>query len=176
MNSPSQVIIRVDREDIGARVNTTLGGGEVPSSRPRRIVARRGHRLLFLDIDEVWAVEAQDRLTFVHTEWGKFDLDVSLAAIQLPFAQNLARVHRNWVVNLTWVKELESRGGESQIFVGADVSGKSHGLHIPVARERAADVRSMLLAGTVGLRRRADDVAPRGAHAGSDESSKVYEY
>jgi DNA-binding LytR/AlgR family response regulator len=168
MTSPSQVIIHVDRENLAARVSTTTGGGDVASSRSRRIVARRGHRLVFLDIDEVWAVEAQDRLAFVHTAWGKFDLDVSLSAIQLSFARDLVRIHRNWVVNLTWVKELESRGGESQIFVGADVSGNGHGLHIPLARERAADVRSMLLAGTVGLRRR--------AHEGSDESSKVSEY
>ena len=145
--------MRIAHGNDGLGVSTTPDGGEVPSTRPRRIVGRRGHRLVFLDIDEVLAVEAQDRLTFLHTVWGKFDLDVSLAAIQLSFARDLARVHRNWLVNLAWIKELESRGGESQLFIGADFSGKSHGLHVPVARERAADVRSMLLTGTVGLRR-----------------------
>jgi len=123
--------MHIAHESLGLQVSTTPGGGEVPSSRPRRIVGRRGHRLVFLDIDEVWAVEAQDRLTFVHAGWGRFDLDVSLAAIQLSFARDLVRVHRNWLVNLAWVKELESRGGESQLF------------------------RATLLAGTAGLRRKA---------------------
>ena len=104
----------------------------------------------------------------MHTVWGKFDLDVSLAAIQLSFARDLVRVHRNWLVNLAWIKELESRGGESQLFIGADVSGKNHGLHVPVARERAANVRSMLLAGTVGLRRTADGVTPPRGLKGGD--------
>jgi DNA-binding LytR/AlgR family response regulator len=156
-------------ENTGPRVSTTPDGGELPSSRPRRIVGRRGHRLVFLDIDEVWAVEAQDRLTFVHAVWGRFDLDVSLAAIQLSFARDLVRVHRNWLVNLAWVKELESRGGESHLFVGTGVSGKSEGLHVPVARERAAAVRATLLVGTAGLRRKADGVTPPGVLEQSED-------
>jgi DNA-binding LytR/AlgR family response regulator len=160
----------IAQENIDFQVRTAPGVGEIPPSRPRRIVGRRRHRLVFLEIDEVWAGEAQDRLTFVHTAWGKFDLEVSLAALQLSFARDLVRVHRNWVVNLAWVKELESHGGESHLFIGADVSGKSHGLQVPVARERAVEVRSMLLAGTVGLRRKADGViAPSGVLEGSDD-------
>src|SRR5271170_457047 len=75
--------MHIAHENIGLRVSAAPGDAEVPPSRPRRIVGRRGHRLVFLDIDEVWAIEAQDRLTFVHAVWGRFDLDVSLAAIQL---------------------------------------------------------------------------------------------
>jgi len=154
--------MHIAHENIGLRVSAAPGDAEVPPSRPRRIVGRRGHRLVFLDIDEVWAIEAQDRLTFVHAVWGRFDLDVSLAAIQLSFARDLVRVHRNWLVNMAWVKELESRGGESQLFIGTGVSGKSDGLHVPVARERAAGVRATLLEGTAGLRRKADGVTPPG--------------
>src|SRR5437868_6522225 len=48
---------------------------------PSKIVARRKKGLVFLRPDEVWAFEAADRLTFVHTPRGKFDLDLSLSAI-----------------------------------------------------------------------------------------------
>ena len=49
---------------------------------PRRVVARRKKSLVFLDPDSIWAFEAADRLTFVHSPEGRFDIDLSLAAIE----------------------------------------------------------------------------------------------
>ncbi len=40
-----------------------------------RIVARRKRSLVFLEPHEIWAFEAADRLTFVHTMHGTFDID-----------------------------------------------------------------------------------------------------
>jgi DNA-binding LytR/AlgR family response regulator len=124
--------------------------------------------MVFLDLEEVWAIEAADRLTYVHSARGRYDLDLSLAAMQLAFARDLVRVHRNWVVNLAAVRELQSREGESQLSVGPGVAGKNHGLHVPVARERAADVRAILLADSVGLRRKADGAAHPAVREGGD--------
>src|SRR5438094_10674274 len=45
----------------------------------RRVVARRKKSLVFLDPEKIWAFEAADRLTFVHSAEGKFDIDLSLA-------------------------------------------------------------------------------------------------
>jgi DNA-binding LytR/AlgR family response regulator len=60
----------------------------------RRVVARLKNSLVFLDPEQVWAFEAADRLTFVHTPEGKFDIDLSLAAIEASFGRALFRVHR----------------------------------------------------------------------------------
>lgn len=46
---------------------------------PLRIVARRGRSLVFLERDQVWAFEAADRMTSVHTPHGTFDLALSLS-------------------------------------------------------------------------------------------------
>ena len=46
-----------------------------------RIVARR----VFSDRDEVWAFEAADRLTRIHTAQGVFDIDLSLTACKPRF-------------------------------------------------------------------------------------------
>jgi DNA-binding LytR/AlgR family response regulator len=120
---------------------------------PVRIVARRKKNLVFLAPEEIWAFEAADRLTFVHTAHGRFDLDLSLAAIEISLGRALTRVHRNWLVNAAFIKELERDGTETRLFVGTSLANASSGLHVPVARERAQQIKDMLLANTTGLRR-----------------------
>ena len=129
-------------------------GAERPSvAGPARIVARRKRNLVFLEFHEIWAFEAADRLTFVHTTHGTFDIDLSLAAVESSFGRAFVRVHRNWLVNATHIKELERDGHETKLFVGAGVGDAAKGVRVPVARERAAAVRDMLLANATGLRR-----------------------
>jgi two-component system response regulator LytT len=129
--------------------------GPVLAPSPKRIVARRRKSLVFLEPDEVWAFEATDRLTFVHSRHGKFDLDLSLASIEEAFGSLFTRVHRSWLVNAGCVRELERDAGETRLFVGAGVadSGAESGIHVPVARERAQSIRELLLTNATGLRR-----------------------
>jgi two-component system, LytTR family, response regulator LytT len=135
-----------------------------PPPPPLRIVARRGRGLVFLDPSEVWAFEAADRLTSVHTAHGTFDVDLSLSAIETSLGRSFARVHRNWLVNATHIKRLDRDGSETTIFVGVGLSpseaassdrssAPNSGLTVPVARERAQGVREMLLSNAMGVRR-----------------------
>ncbi|MGH7326765.1 MAG: LytTR family DNA-binding domain-containing protein, partial [Polyangiaceae bacterium] len=127
--------------------------GAARVSSPPRIVARRKRSLVFLEPAEIWAFEAADRLTCVHTVHGTFDLDLSLAAVESSFGRTFLRVHRNWLVNAQHIKELERDGHETHLFVGAGVGEDARGVRAPVARERAAAVREMLLANVTGIRR-----------------------
>lgn len=124
-----------------------------PLNEPGRIVARRRRSLVFLDSHEIWAFEAADRLTFVHTTHGKFDLDLSLAAVESSFGRTFMRVHRNWLVSAAHIKELHRDGHETTLFVGAGVTEGGIGVTVPVARERTALVRETLLTNVTGLRR-----------------------
>ncbi len=126
-----------------------------PRTLPARIVARRKRSLVFVEPDEIWAFEASDRLTFVHTPHGRFDLDLSLAAIEASFGRAFLRVHRSWLVNRRYVKELDRDGSETWLFVGAELGDGARGVRVPVARERAQSVRDLLLEDTAGLRRQA---------------------
>lgn len=90
------------------------------AQRPRRVVARRKKSLVFLDPQTIWAFEAADRLTYVHAPEGRFDIDLSLAAIEASFGRALFRVHWNWLVNLTCVKELDRDSGGAIVTVGRD--------------------------------------------------------
>ena len=134
-----------------------------PPPPPLRIVARRGRGLVFLDPSEVWAFEAADRLTSVHTAHGTFDVDLSLSAIEASLGRSFARVHRNWLVNASHIKRLDRDGSETTIFVGVALTpdegtgerggSSNNGLTVPVARERAQGVREMLLSNAMGVRR-----------------------
>jgi two-component system, LytTR family, response regulator LytT len=125
---------------------------EVPQASSR-IVARRKRSLVFLELREIWAFETADRLTYVHTEHGVFDVDLSLTAIEASFGRAFTRVHRRWLVNASQIKELERDGDETRLFVGPALSDGSQGVRVPVARERAVAVRNALLANATGLRR-----------------------
>jgi two-component system response regulator LytT len=135
------------------RLHERRADARVHSGGPARIVARRKRGLVFLEPHEIWAFEAADRLTFVHAQHGVFDIDLSLAAVEASFGRAFVRVHRNWLVSAAHIKELERDGHETKLFVGSGVAEAGRGVRVPVARERSAAVREMLLANTTGLRR-----------------------
>lgn len=120
----------------------------------RRIVARRGKSIVFLELHEVWAFEAADRLTTVHTAGGVLDIDLTLASIEASFGRALVRVHRNWLVNSDHIKELEREGHDTRLFVGTGTLEGRRGVFVPVARDRAQSIRDFLLSDTTGLRQR----------------------
>ena len=120
---------------------------------PSRIVARDRKRLLFLRPEEVWAFESEARLTFVHTRAGRYDLDLSLSAIEASVGAGFLRVHRSWLVHLDHVRGLDREEGESSLLVGDELDGPHRPLIVPVARERAQVVREHLLASATGLRK-----------------------
>jgi len=119
----------------------------------RRVVARRKRGLVFLDPEQIWAFEASDRLTFVHTSEGKFDVDLSLAAIEASLGRSLFRVHRNWLVSLAHVKELDRDVGGALVTVGVGLGSEGESIRVPVSQDRAKALRDVLLDNATGLRR-----------------------
>ncbi|MCY1036660.1 LytTR family DNA-binding domain-containing protein [Corallococcus sp. BB11-1] len=117
-----------------------------------RIVARQHRSLVFIELDSVFAFEADDRLTYVHAVEGKFDFDLPLSAIETTFGESIVRVHRNWLVNLALVRQIERGDGETTLLIGSRTSNVPP-LRVPVARDRAARVRELLLANAAGVRR-----------------------
>ncbi len=106
----------------------------------------------FLRLDEVWAFESAERLAYVHTGRGRFEIDLSLSAVEASVGRTFLRAHRSWLVNVLHVKELEGYGSEMELFVGAE--GEQTGVRIPVSRDRAQVVREALLSRTMGIRPR----------------------
>ena len=120
---------------------------------PTRIVARKKRALVFLRLADVWAFESAERLAYVHTARGRFEVDLSLSAIEASIGRAFLRVHRSWLVNADQVNELEGYGGDTELLVGSPATDEG-GVRIPVARDRAPAVRDALLAWATGLRPR----------------------
>lgn len=142
---------------LASRVAESLGRvrAQRPAARaervPARIVARKGKGLVFLEAGEAWAFEAEGRLCHVHAADGRFDVDLSLAALEALLGDAFLRVHRNWLVSLAHVRQLDRDDGEATLVLGEPKSPRA--LRVVVARDRVASVRERLLVATVGLRR-----------------------
>ncbi len=145
---------------VGARVAESLARADArrprrpasPSARlPARVVARKGRSLVFLEPTEAWGFEAEGRLCYVHAADGRFDVDLSLAALEAVLGDRFLRVHRNWLVSLAHVKQLEREDGEAALVLGE--AGSSRSLRVGIARDRLTAVRERLLDATIGLRR-----------------------
>ena len=111
---------------------------------PARLLARTASGLVLMAVEGARAFEAADRLTYVHHDDGRFLVDPSLASLEQQLGARVLRCHRNWLVAPAHVKRLERRAGELVLVVGDT-------LVVPVARDRAADVRQALVAGTIGI-------------------------
>lgn len=112
----------------------------------RRLVARDGQRLVFLDMDGLVAFQAAERVTYLHHAEGVFAIDLSLAALAASLGDRVLRVHRSWLVDPSRVDGLLREDGELVLQLGPD-------LRVPVSRDRARDVRRHLLANAVGVTR-----------------------
>ncbi|MDX2009215.1 MAG: LytTR family DNA-binding domain-containing protein [Myxococcaceae bacterium] len=132
-----------------ARFKARVPPRSEPARRPARIAARKGKRIVFLEANEVWAFEAEGRLCFVHAAEGRLDVDLSLTSLEAVLGSAFLRVHRNWLVAVDEVRGILRDGGETTLSVG----DAEPPLSVPVARDRAGQVRERLLDSAVGLRR-----------------------
>jgi two-component system LytT family response regulator len=105
-----------------------------------RIPCRTGDRVEFIDVATVSHFYADDKLTFAATGVKSYAFDMSIAELEekLPPRQ-WVRIHRSILVNVDAVKELRSWFGRKLLIKLKD--GKTE---LPVARERAAGVKSKL--------------------------------
>jgi LytTr DNA-binding domain len=140
-------------------------GRQAHATASVRVVARAKHSLVILDLDEVWAFEAKDRLCFVHAVSGKFDIDISLLEVASSSGATFIRVHRNWLANITKIRTFAT-GSRPYLWIGNWACADNQGIRAPVSRAHAMALRERLLAGSVGLRRN-----PRRANNPAQETS-----
>jgi two-component system, LytTR family, response regulator LytT len=117
------------------------------AASPPRVVARQGRNIVFLRAPEVLAFEAAEGVSYVYTDAGKFEIDLSLAALGASLGDDFLRVHRNWLVGVAAVRTLERETGDTRLLVG------SSSLAVPVARDRIVHVREALVESAIGLRK-----------------------
>ena len=114
--------------------------GEGPgtaASRPGRISARSGPRVLLLDPDEIVWFEADDALVFARTAAGRFLVERTLAELERQLDGRFFRAHRSRLVNLGRIAEIRpaDAGAYTIVCPGAGT--------VPLSRRRARQLREI---------------------------------
>jgi DNA-binding LytR/AlgR family response regulator len=113
-----------------------------PRAQPRRLVAMRDNRMVLLRLSEVSFAESEGNDAWLSTDQGRLraasqgldKLDSELADA------GFLRVHRQYVVNLSRIREVE-RGLKGELFLVMDDQTNKM---VPVSRRNAPAVRRAL--------------------------------
>jgi hypothetical protein len=117
-------------------------GSAHPRAQPRRLVAMRDNRMVLLRLSEVSYAESEGNDAWLSTDQGRLraasqgldKLDSELADA------GFLRVHRQYVVNLSRIREIE-RGLKGELFLVMDDQTNKM---VPVSRRNAPAVRRAL--------------------------------
>jgi hypothetical protein len=113
-----------------------------PRVQPRRIVAMRDNRMVLLRLSEVYFAESDGNDVWLSTDEGRLRaLTQGLDKLDGDLADaGFLRVHRQYVVNLSRVREIE-RGPKGELSLVVDSQSNDK---VPVSRRNAAAVRRAL--------------------------------
>lgn len=120
------------------RVATTLNAAAGPGRRPK-IVARRGRDYHLLDLDEVYAFEADGEIVWIRTEREKFIASQTLQAISDRLAgSSFQRVHRGALVNTDKIRKMAALTSQRWLLT------LTNGLEFTVSKRQAPFLRDLI--------------------------------
>jgi len=126
--------------DSAERVARTLDAADAqrPQRRPR-IVARRGSDFFLLDLDEVFAFQAEGEIVWIVTADKKFSATQPLQAIEAKLeGTQFQRVHRGALVNTNRIRKLSALSSQRWLLT------LTHGLQLTVSKRKAPLLRDIL--------------------------------
>jgi DNA-binding LytR/AlgR family response regulator len=126
--------------DSAERVAQTLNAADTQRSQRRpRIVARRGHDFFLLDLDEVFAFQAEGEIVWIVTADKKFTATQPLQAIEAKLeGSQFQRVHRGALVNTNKIRKLSTLSSQRWLLT------LTNGLQITVSKRKAPLLRDVL--------------------------------
>jgi two-component system LytT family response regulator len=113
----------------------------VPTAYPERIASRVGEKIQIIDLSKVTHFFAQDKLTYAATEGKNYVVDHAVGDLEDRLnPRQFCRIHRATLLNLAWVREVDAWLGGRVLVRLKD----SKGTQLPVARERASELKKRL--------------------------------
>lgn len=121
------------------KVAKTLNVEGARSARRPKIVARRGHDYHLLDVDEVYAFQADGEIVWILTAQSKFMATQTLQALddRLSGAQ-FQRVHRSALVNTDKIRKMAALSSQRWLLTLAN------GLEFVVSKRQAPHIRGLI--------------------------------
>lgn len=114
---------------------------EVAGARIDRIPVEKAGKKLLVQVEEITHVMAKDDYAYLHTDSERYLSTSSLAQLERKLdASSFFRVHRRYLVNLAWVKEVVPMYGGTLLLTLAD----SAATQVPVSRRRVPSLKKAL--------------------------------
>lgn len=127
--------------DWKAVLDQLAGALRPPAEYPERITSRLGDRIHILDLAKVTHFFAQEKLTYAAIEGKNHVVDHTVADLEQKLdPRRFFRIHRSMLVNLSWVKELDSWFGGRALVRLKD----GRNTELQVARERVHELKKRL--------------------------------
>jgi DNA-binding LytR/AlgR family response regulator len=123
------------RSGLAARPATPGAGGSAD-----RITARRGSKILLLELDEILYFEAEDTLVFARAEGGRHLVERTLADLERQLSPAFFRAHRRFLVNMGRIAEiLPAEAGTYRLVLRDEQRSV-----IPLSRRQARKLKELL--------------------------------
>jgi len=109
-------------------------------TRPRRITAKRGAKIVLLDPDELHWFEAEETLVFACGARGRFLIERTLADLEQQFETEFFRAHRRFLINLAQIAEIVP--GDAGTF--EIVMRDKQATRLPLSRRQARKLKELI--------------------------------
>ena len=110
----------------------------VNTQQIRKLPVVHKSEVLLVDLQEIYYVEADGKLTWAHLADRKYRADFSMADLEERLSDAFLRIHRSYMVNLNHIRKLEPWFG------GGYRLELDNGTELDVARRRVADLKERL--------------------------------
>ena len=117
-----------------------LGSNSGAPSVPQTVNLAKDERIIVTDIDDIYYIEAHEKLTFVYTRKEEYVMSMNITAFCSKLPENhFFRCHRSYCVNLTKIREIEPWFNNTYIL-------KLHDLpfQVPVSRGKVKAFRQLM--------------------------------
>lgn len=97
-----------NKENVENNLNSLISHNDENTESINRIVVKKGTKISILSLDKISHLEAQDDYVMLYTTEGKFLKQKTMKYFEdhLP-AENFIRVHRSYIFNLDFMKQIE---------------------------------------------------------------------
>ncbi len=111
----------------------------LPNTSLKKLAVSLEDRILMLDLEQIIALSSEDGKVIIATSQGRFVLNEPLAHMERRLdSPNFMRVHRNYIVNLSGIMEIQPWFNSTYLLVMSDDS------RIPVSRSYVKQLREQL--------------------------------
>ncbi|MFH8132984.1 LytR/AlgR family response regulator transcription factor [Pantoea osteomyelitidis] len=109
-------------------------------SAPQTINLTKDERIIVTDINDIYYIEAHEKLTFVYTRREAYVMSMAISEFcsRLPEA-NFFRCHRSYCVNLSKIREIEPWFNNTYILKLRDMD-----FQVPVSRSKVKEFRQLM--------------------------------